>query len=142
MGRNVYAIVAVLVSVAALALLSLPATDALPGQGTVTGHPQWSSGDPGRLDGSFAGAHNLIEYGQIRYPDSDPVYRNVMVVVAKYDGNGLDVSNKNKEIVVKMLRGIGARDINAAEMLSFVTASVPADRILDVSGHDLVYRVD
>ena len=65
-----------------------------------------------------------------------------MVVVAKYDGNGLDVSNKNKEIVVKMLRGIGARDINAAEMLSFVTASVPADRILDVSGHDLVYRVD
>ena len=142
MGRNVYATVAVLVSVAALAMLSLPATDALPSQGTVTGHPQWSAGDPGRLDGSSMWAHNLIEYGQIGYPDSDPVYRNVMIAVAKYDENGWDVSDKNKGIVVKMLRGIDARNIHALEMLSFVTASIPADRILDVSGHDLVYRVD
>ena len=111
MGRNVYATVAVLVSVAALAMLSLPATDALPSQGTVTGHPQWSAGDPGRLDGSSMWAHNLIEYGQIGYPDSDPVYRNVMIAVAKYDENGWDVSDKNKGIVVKMLRGIDARNI-------------------------------
>ena len=142
MGQNAYAIVAILVSVAALALLSLPATDALPSQGTVTGHPQWSAGDPGRLDGSSTWAHNLIEYGQIGYPDSDPVYRNVMIAVAKYDENGWDVSDKNKGVVVKMLRGIDARNIHALEMLSFVTASIPADRILDVSGHDLVYRVN
>ena len=142
MDRNTYAVAAVLVSVAALALLSLPATDAFSSQDTVTSHPQGSAGDPERLDGDFAGVHDLVEYGQIGYMHSDPAYRNVMVVVAKYDEKGLDVSEKNKEIVVKMLRGIGARDINAAEMLSFVIASVPADRILDVSGHDLVYRVD
>ena len=142
MGQNAYAIVAILVSVVALALLSLPATEALSGQGTVTGNLQWSAGDPGRLDGSSMWAHNLIEYGQIGYPDSDPVYRNVMIAVAKYDENGWDVSDKNKGIVVKMLRGIDARNIHALEMLSFVTASIPTDRILDVSGHDLVYRVD
>ena len=142
MGQNSYAIVAVLVSVVALALLSLPATEALSGQGTVTGNLQWSAGDPGRLDGSSTEAHNLIEYGQIGYLDSDPAYRNVMIAVAKYDENGWDVSDKNKGIVVTMLRGIDARNIHALETLSFVTASIPADRILDVSGHDLVYRVD
>ena len=142
MGQNAYAIVAILVSVAALALLSLPATEALSGQGTVTDNLQWSAGDLGRLDSSSTEAHNLIEYGQIGYLDSDPAYRNVMIAVAKYDENGWDVSDKNKGIVVKMLRGIDARNIHALGTLSFVTTSIPADRILDVSGHDLVYRVD
>ena len=65
----------------------------------------------------------------------------MMVVVAKYDENGGDISDGNKAAVVEMLKGVGARDIEAAETLSLVTASVPAERILDVSGHDLVCRV-
>ncbi len=142
MGRSTYAVVAALASVVALAILSPLATDTLPGHGAVTGHPQGSAGDHGKLNGGFAGAYGLIEYGQIGYPHSDPAYRDMMIVVAKYDESGGDISGENKEIVAEMLRGIGARDIEAAETLSFVTASVPAERIPDVSGHDLVYSVD
>ena len=141
MGRNTYAVVAALASVAALAILSPLATDTLPGHGAVTGGPQECADDSGRLDGSFAEAHNLVEHGLIGQPHSDPAYRDMMMVVAKYDKNGGDISDENKATVVEMLKGVGARDIEAAELLSLVTASVPAERILDVSGHDLVCRV-
>ena len=141
MGRSTYAVVAALASVAALAILSPLATDTLPGHGAVTGGPQGCADDPGRLDGSFAEAHDLVGHGLIGQPHSDPAYRDMMVVVAKYDENGGDISDGNKAAVVEMLKGVGARDIEAAETLSLVTASVPAERILDVSGHDLVCRV-
>ena len=141
MGRSAYAVVVALASVAALAMLSPLATDTLPGHGAVTDYPQGGANDPGRLDGSFAGAHGLVEHGRIGHPHGDPAYSNVVVVVAKYDENGGDVSDENKEMVVEMLKGVGARDIEAAEALSFVTASVPVERIPDVSRHDLVYGV-
>ena len=141
MGRSTYAVVAALASVAALAILSPLATDTLPGHGAVTGGPQGCADDPGRLDGSFAEAHDLVGHGLIGQPHSDPAYRDMMVVVAKYDENGGDISDGNKAAVVEMLKGVGARDIEAAETPSLVTASVPVERILDVSGHDLVCRV-
>ena len=141
MGRSTYAVVAALASVAVLAILSPLATDTLPGHGAVTGDLQGCADDPGRLDGSFAEAHDLVGHGLIGQPHSDPAYRDMMVVVAKYDENGGDISDGNKAAVVEMLKGVGARDIEAAETLSLVTASVPAERILDVSGHDLVCRV-
>ena len=136
-------VVAALVAVVALAMLSPPATGALLGHGAVTGHLQEEegAGDPDRW-ADFGESHNLIEHGQIGHLHGDSAYRNVMVIVAKYDGNGMDVSDGNMEVVVKMLRGIGARNIEAAGTLPFVTASVPAERIPDISGHDLVYRVD
>ena len=138
---STYAVVAALASVAVLAILSPLATDTLPGHGAVTGDLQGCADDPGRLDGSFAEAHDLVGHGLIGQPHSDPAYRDMMVVVAKYDENGGDISDGNKAAVVEMLKGVGARDIEAAETLSLVTASVPAERILDVSGHDLVCRV-
>ena len=141
MGQNTYAIMIVLVSLVALALLSLPATDALLGSGAVADHLQGGAGDSDRSGSNSAGTHDLVGDGQIEHPHSNPTYLNVIVAVAKYDENDRDVSDENMEMVIKALRGVGARSIEATETLSFVTASVPAERIPDISGHDLVYRV-
>ena len=79
-------------------------------------------GDPGVYDG-------------VRYYD-------VVMVVSRDDGDDRDpddVAMENKHAVVKRLELLGARDIVSAEILSFVTASIPVADVPGFSLHDEVY---
>ena len=71
-------------------------------------------------------------------------YYNVMIVVGRDDGDGRgsdETAKENKDAVVKRLQLLGARDIMAAESLSFVTASVPVADVPGFSLHDEVYAI-
>ena len=152
MGQGRYIIAAGLASVAMLALLLpfeaqgqikalSPETDGYPGPGTLTDRLQRSVGDPGKFDEGFYEQVRGMQ-GQAGWQRSaDSGYHNVIVVVTKYDENGRDVSAGNKDAVAEMLRQAGARSIEASETLSFVIASVPVGRILELSWHGEVYRL-
>ncbi|MDA8001579.1 MAG: S8 family serine peptidase [Alphaproteobacteria bacterium] len=82
------------------------------------------AGDPGVFDG-------------VRYYD-------VILVVSRDDGDDRDpdeVARENKEDVVKRLGLLGARDVVAAETLSFVTASIPVAEVPGFSLHEDVYKL-
>ena len=71
-------------------------------------------------------------------------YYNVLIVVGRDDGDGRgsdETAKENKDAVVKRLQLLGARDITAAESLSFVTASVPVADVPGFSLHDEVYAI-
>lgn len=71
-------------------------------------------------------------------------YYNVIVVVTRDDGDGRDpdvTAKENKDAVVKRLGLIGARNVTAAESLSFVTASIPVADVPGFSLHEEVYRL-
>ena len=71
-------------------------------------------------------------------------YYNVIIVVSRDDGDdrtGDEVVKENKDAVVKRLEILGARDIFAAESLSFVTASIPVADIPGFALDDSVYKL-
>ena len=72
------------------------------------------------------------------------LHRNVIVVVSRDDGDDRNpdiVSRENRAEVVERLERLGARDIVAAESLSFVTATIPVAEIPGLSVHDEIYRM-
>ena len=71
----------------------------------------------------------------LRSPAGVQQYYTVVIIVEKYDADGTDVLDLQKDRVVKKLEDAGARDINVAQTLSFVTASVPVDQIVGLSAH-------
>ncbi len=78
-------------------------------------------------------------YGATQLDDS----YNVIIYVARHNVNS-DLSedtDKNKEKIVSILNGIGARDIMVAKSLSFITATVPIDSIAELAKHDIVYQI-
>ncbi len=102
--------------------------------------------DENLLESTFAPqserkAQKLTKQTQDENLQSPTTHHDVIITVNKYDRDGTDFSETNKDAVVKILKDIGARDIKAADLLSFVTASVPVNRILEVSGHGQVYRM-
>ena len=71
-------------------------------------------------------------------------YYDVVIVVGRDDGDDRDpdeVARENKDAIAKRLSLIGAQDILVAESLSFVTASIPIDAVLDFSLNDEIYRL-
>ena len=66
-------------------------------------------------------------------------YYTVVVVVERYGPDGTDVSEMNKARIVEELKEAGAKDIASAETLSFVIASVPVGKIMDLSTHEDVH---
>ncbi len=148
--RGAYVAAVALASLAALAAQSplgehdapAPTAGIPPGPGAPAYHPQGGAGDPAKFDDGFygkvAGLAGRAEAGRWQ---PEPIYQNTVVVVAKYGGDGRDVSGENKGAVVEMLRQAGARNIEAAETLSLVTASIPAGGILELSERGQVYRL-
>ena len=71
-------------------------------------------------------------------------YYDVLIVVSRDDGDGRgadETALENKDAVAKRLELAGARNIVAAESLSFVTASVPVADIPGFSLHDEIYSI-
>jgi len=98
-------------------------------------------------DGFYAKIRGLIAEDP---QDGDPGvydgerYYNTIVVVGRDDGDGRnpdETARENKDAVVKRLETLGARDIAAAESLSFVTASIPVADVPGFSIHEEVYRL-
>ena len=98
-------------------------------------------GDLGKFDPGFYDLVQKLIQSQDENLRSGPAYHDVVIVVNKYDQDGTDVSEANKDAVVKILGQAGAQNITAADLLSFVTASVPVSGILEISGHGQVYRM-
>ena len=71
-----------------------------------------------------------------RSSGTTPQYYTVVVVVERYGPDGTDVSEMNKARIVEEMKEAGAKDIASAETLSFVIASVPVGRIMDLSTHE------
>ena len=156
---NFYALILVLLSVTALAFL-LPSAaqtgepeppavthDLLP-EGNVTG-PVGNTGavtekfDDGFYDDVLALLQEEPLEGNTNVYDGR-LHHNVIIVVSRDDGDGRDadlVSSENKADVVEKLNLLGARDVLAAESLSFVTATVPVVAIPGLSLHDEIYRM-
>ncbi len=75
---------------------------------------------------------------------SVPRYYDLIVVVSRDDGDDRDpddVARENKDAIVKRLKFVNAVNINPAETLSFVTASVPIDSIIDFAKSGEVYKI-
>ncbi len=71
-------------------------------------------------------------------------YYSVILVVNRDDGDdrtGDETAKENKGALVKRLELLGARDILAAESLSFVTASIPVGEVPGFSLHDEVFQL-
>lgn len=90
---------------------------------------------------SLAGA--TFEDGDYGVYDGERYY-DVLVVVSRDDGDGRtpdETADENKASVVRILEEVGARNILAAESLSFVTASVPVADVPGFSLNEEVYRI-
>ncbi len=72
-------------------------------------------------------------------------YYDVLIVVARDDGDddrdADETARENKDAIVKRLDLLGARNIAAAESLSFVTASIPVADVPGLSLYDEVYAM-
>ena len=71
-------------------------------------------------------------------------YYSVILVVTRDDNDdrtGDETAKENKDALVKRLELLGARDIVAAESLSFVTASIPVGEVPGFSLHDEVFKL-
>ena len=153
MVQNTYTIAVALLSIIVLfTLLPFEAQSQAKESSPVTGtdsygdfladYVQNSSGDPDKFDPSFYKivqrlVENETQTGHLR----GFTYHDIIVIVNKYDRNGMDVSDQNKDAVVDVLERVGAQNIEASESLSFVTASVLVGSILEVSEHGSVYRM-
>ncbi len=72
----------------------------------------------------------------------DTRYYDVIIVVARSDGIDADeTARENKDTIVEKLDLLGARNIEAAESLSFVTASIPIAKVPGLSLYDEVYAM-
>ena len=78
-------------------------------------------GDPGIFDGT-------------RYYDT-------ILVISRGGIDGDATAKQNKESLLIKLNEIGARDIYVAEVLSFITASIPVGDVPGISIHDEVYAL-
>ena len=78
-------------------------------------------GDPGVFDGT-------------RYYDT-------ILVISRGGIDGDLTAKQNKESLLIKLNEIGARDIYVAEILSFITASIPIGEVPGISIHDEVYAL-
>ena len=78
-------------------------------------------GDPGVFDGT-------------RYYDT-------ILVISRGGIDGDLTAKQNKESLLIKLNEIGARDIYVAEVLSFITASIPVGEVPGISIHDEVYAL-
>ena len=66
------------------------------------------------------------------------------ILVSRNDGDGRDpdeTAEEDKAAVMKRLELLGARNIVSAELLSFVTASIPVADVPGFSLHEEVYRL-
>ena len=68
-----------------------------------------------------------------------PQYYDIVVLVVTHDADGSDISEANKGAVTALLIEAGARNVSAAQTLSFVTASVPVTAINSVSLYGEVF---
>ena len=71
-------------------------------------------------------------------------YHAVVIVVVRAGEDGLEsdeTAARNKESVARKLEGMGAHDIFVAQSLSFLTASVPVQRIAELSLLDEVLQL-
>ena len=71
-------------------------------------------------------------------------YYSVILVVTRDDNDdrtGDETAKENKDALVKRLELLGARDIVAAESLSFVTASIPVGEVPGFSLHNEVFKL-
>ncbi len=100
----------------------------------------------GKFDGGFY--KKIQDLTQAEHEDGDygvydgVRYYDVILVVSRDDGDDRDadeVAQENKDAVVKRLENLGARDIMAAESLSFVTAKIPVADVPGFSLHEEVY---
>lgn len=89
-------------------------------------------------------------YAMVRaWPDGPPAPgtpegRNVIVVVDRARGDAPDLgtaAREGKDTVVRLLGDLGATDIVAAQSLSFVTATVPIDRLGELAASKSVRRI-
>ena len=70
-----------------------------------------------------------------------PTYYDVVILVTTHDADGNDISKASKKAVADLLTEAGARNVSAAQTLSFVTASVPVAAINSVSLHGEVFLI-
>ena len=69
-------------------------------------------------------------------------YYDVLIIVARSDDkNAEETARENKDTIVEKLDLLGARNIEAAESLSFVTASIPIAKVPGLSLYDEVYAM-
>ncbi len=69
-------------------------------------------------------------------------YYDVLIIVARSDDkNAEETARENKDIILQKLDLLGARNIAAAESLSFVTASIPVADVPGLSLYDEVYAM-
>ncbi len=72
-------------------------------------------------------------------------YYDVLIIVVRDDGDNDrdadETARENKDAIVQKLDLLGARNIAAAESLSFVTASIPVADIPGISLYDEVYAM-
>ena len=66
-------------------------------------------------------------------------YHDIVILVAARDADGNDISEASKRAVTDLLTAVGARNVSAAQTLSFVTASVPVAAINSVSLYGEVF---
>ena len=154
-----YFLVSALFLIAALALLlpsaaqtgdgTWPAPPKVPGgllSGNDTVGPVGNVGIQSKFDDGFYEKINglMPDDTQARGAGADDSrrYYSTIIVVSRDDGDSRsadDVSRENRDSVVKRLNLLGARDVVAAESLSFVTASIPVGEIPGFSLHGEVY---
>ena len=72
-------------------------------------------------------------------------YYDVLIIVTRDDGSDNrdadETARENKDTIVQKLDLLGARNIAAAESLSFVTASIPVAKVPGISLYDEVYAM-
>ena len=70
-----------------------------------------------------------------------PTYYDIVILVTTHDADGNDISKTSKKAVADLLTEAGARNVSAAQTLSFVTASVPVAAINSVSLYGEVFLI-
>ena len=132
-------LVALLVAPAVIGLMAIPTT-------AQTDYPlsvinSIHAGVPEKFEEEFYEKilNTISERNHPRSSSTTPQYYIVVVVVERYGPDGADVSATNKARIVKELKKAGAKNIASAETLSFVTASVPVNKIVGLSTHEEVH---
>ena len=68
-------------------------------------------------------------------------YHDIVILVATHDADGNDISEASKRAVTDLLTAVRARNVSAAQTLSFVTASVPVAAINSVLLYGEVFLI-
>ena len=110
--------------------------------------PGWALADdtgiPEKFEpGLYQKIQNLVasqpKQGSQTRSAAPPQYYDIVVLVVTHDADGSDISEANKGAVTALLIEAGARNVSAAQTLSFVTASVPVTAINSVSLYGEVF---